>query len=47
MYGDTQLIYFSDIREHLKTGQPIELVLINVESSENPQKRKSLMAEKL
>lgn len=45
LYGDTQLIYFSDIREHLKTGLPIELVLINVASSDKPLHRKSTMAE--
>ena len=33
VYGETQLIYFSDIREHMKTGQEIELVLMNVDSS--------------
>ena len=29
VYGDTQLIYFSDIRECIKNNQVIELVLQN------------------
>lgn len=33
VYGETQLIYFSDIREHMKTGQEIELILMNVDSN--------------
>jgi hypothetical protein len=32
LYGETQLIYFSDVRESLKTNQEIELVLINVDN---------------
>lgn len=31
VYGDTQLIYFSDIRECIKNNQVIELVLQNVD----------------
>lgn len=41
LYGDTQLIYFSDVREHLKTGLPIELVLINDERDQLDARRKS------
>ena len=33
LYGETQLIYFSDVRESLKANQDIELVLMNVDSS--------------
>jgi len=35
VYGDTQLIYFSDIRECIKNQQEIELILLNVESENN------------
>jgi hypothetical protein len=31
VYGDTQLIYFSDIRECIKNNQSIELILMNVD----------------
>ena len=37
VYGDIQLIYFSDIREHMKNNQKIELVLINIENSHEGQ----------
>ena len=33
VYGETQLIYFSDIREHMKIGQQIELILMNVDGN--------------
>lgn len=33
VYGETQLIYFSDIREHLKNDQEIELVLYDVDDN--------------
>jgi hypothetical protein len=32
VYGETQLIYFSDVREHMKMNQHIELILFNVDS---------------
>ena len=32
VYGETQLIYFSDVREHMKMNQQIELILFNVDS---------------
>ena len=35
VYGETQLIYFSDVREHIKADKEIELVLMNVESTSN------------
>jgi len=31
LYGETQLIYFSDIRECIKNNSDIELILQNVE----------------
>jgi hypothetical protein len=37
VYGETQLIYFSDIREHLKDGQEIELVLYDVDDTSKTQ----------
>jgi hypothetical protein len=33
VYGETQLIYFSDIREHIKDNQEIELVLQDVDGN--------------
>lgn len=31
VYGDTQLIYFSDVRDCIKRADDIELVLMNAE----------------
>ena len=46
VYGETQLIYFSDIREHLKNGQEIELVLYDVDDS-NSKKINDLMHQQM